>query len=314
MNSSRVIMTPCRITVALLLAFPLVPDVAFAQTAPPVATTLAPDDQSALDNARALQRNEALWNKPIDWNEKNASLGTIANHVQSALGPDAPTIEMRAPDVNRSTFALSKAPVGTTLISLAKLANCKVWVFADGIVIAPETALTDEERAAVKAKKGGDWTQSSTVFQSSESWNGRAEVESTSVRILSIDLKARLAVKGQTTPVAVDSSDPTKRKTAPFQLPFGELSPAAQKVLQELFAETMKRFAGYATQPGFVAFPPPPGAPPRPTETTILPPSVVVCFDDTQPNMSQTTLFLQSDELDLGQARWYVLKPKRLNE
>ena len=288
-----------------------------AQTGAPTPNS-SPTGEMSIDEARSLAHNEALWNKALNWNEKNASLQTVVTHVRAALGQNAPPIEVRAPDVNRSTFTLAKAPIGTTLVSLAKLANCEVWVFVDGLVIAPKSALSNEERAAIQRHAGGDWTHSSFSGGSSQGWSGRRQFESAATRTISTELKARRAAKDQADPVTVaPHKSMGENETAPYELRFGELSTTTQRVLQELFSKKIERSTNLAEPPRLLSFllplpadVSPSSALPKPVETTTLPPTTLVCFDDTRPNWNQAILFLKSDELNLDGARWYVEKSK----
>ena len=273
-----------------LISVLLLPVAAHAQTeVPALQELLAPADQKSLDDARTLARYEALWSKPLNWNAKAVSLQTLATSVQTLLGKDGPSIEVRAPDEGRVTFALRPAPLGPTLVSLARLANCRVWVFASGLVIAPESALSEEERVAIKGREGGEWTKSSVVWFSSESWGGRNHLSSVALRIVSADLLKRLAEKGQTAP-AQPVTDTEER--APFELPFGELQPATQRVLQEMVDERVKDSR----------------KPLGENETPVLLPSVIVCFDDE--NSGQNTLFLRGAALNRFFTRWYAPKLK----
>ncbi len=135
------------------------------QTAPttPSATAPSPADQTALDAARNLARTASLWNHPLDWKETGSSTADIVAHIKAALGDKAPIIEVRGQDTSRSTFVLKQAPLGPTLSSLAELANFQVWVFPGRLVIAPKAALSDDERAAIERKVGGEWKQSTNA-------------------------------------------------------------------------------------------------------------------------------------------------------
>jgi len=263
---------------------------AMAQTGAPVETTISPADQSALDAARRLTKIEALWTKPLAWKENGASTLQIAEDVRAQLGPDAPPIEVRGPEVNRSTFALEEAPLGVTLCAIAELANCRVWVFSNGIVIAPEIELSDEERSAVKAGRGGVWDESSAVIGSTSSWGGREQINRIVVRVVGAEVQKHPAPP-QPAPPAPDPSAPrvmthsSNDLSAPFEVPFGELSPPSQKLLQELLDAQVKRNNPAAKPP------------------TIAPENVVG-FDDNYGN--QRRLFVRGTTLQSWQTLWVV--------
>lgn len=282
----------------LMTAAMSLPYVTRAQTVAqaPVPATLSPTDQKALEDARALTRNETACKGALDWNETNASFSDIVAHIQTRLGVNAPPIEVRTTSALRATFTLTQAPLGMTLNSLARLASCRVWVFAGGIVVAPEAVLSDEEAAAVKRREGGDLMQSSVITGSSASWSGRNVQNRVALRIIGADVKAHLAAKGQTgpkpLPVPSTSTPPTVQRdtlAAPFELPFGELSPATQDLLQELLDAQVRSFPGSAAKDKPV---------PR------LNPEVVVGFDDTQPHSLR--LFVRGTDLPVWQTRWDV--------
>ena len=273
-----------------LTASALLPAVALAQTIANAPTALAPTDQKALDDARALTRNEKACQNALDWEEKNASLAEVAAHIQKQMGQDAPSIEVRTTDPLRATFALTKAPLGKTLNSLARLANCRVWVFSGGVILGPESVLSEEEVAAIERREGGDWMQSSVVTGSSAAWSGRDAQNRVSMRIIGTDVKAKLAAKGQTEPKAPPpptAGQPRDNLTAPFELPFGELSPATQGVLQELLNTQVRLFSGSAGKDK----PVPP-----------IPPEAFVGFDDTRPQ--RVRLFVRGMELPAWQTQW----------
>ncbi len=284
---------------------------ATAQTTAPA--PLSPADQSALDTARILERNEALWNQTLDLNEKEASLADIIAHIQTALGEGAPQVELRSPGATKSTFSLTGTPIGLSLTSLAQLSNCRVWVF-DHFVVAPESALTDEERAAIERREGGEWALSSAAggLRTKSSWSGRELRCRTVVRLVGADIKAHLAAQAapaqaapaqaasaqaapaqaapaQAAPVAANTRIivAASQEKAPFELPFGELQPASQKALQDLVNDETKRFYSQTSQ-----------------ESSVLSPEVMVCFDDTRG--SQMTLFLRGATIKSFSPRWYA--------
>ena len=275
------------------LAFWSVSGAAMAQTSAP----LAPADQSALDAARTIERTEQLWFAPVDWNERGASLASLVARVSTSLGEGAPHIEVRSATATKLTFALPKAPLGPTLVCLSRLANCQVWVLAKGLLIAPESALSNEERAAVKRKAGGAWNQSLIAVGSNyygSTWSGFGQFDRTLFTIIGADLKAHLAAKGQTAPmqppvpvgVQPATANPKETISAPFELPFGELSPATQRVLRDYWSAHVQNFSD-KNHP----------APP-------LSPEIVVGFDDTKPNSLR--LFVRGAALSSFQREWNV--------
>ncbi len=290
MNFSHTLKRP--LVALALCSFSLSATAQTALPAPEVVAPLAPVFQNALDRGRALERNEKLWHTELEWKEKDASLSSVVARVQTDLGESAPPLEVRSPTPTKSTFALSKAPLGPTLVCLAQLSNCRVWVFFNRIVVAPETALTDEERAAIKRGEGGDWTLSSVGGGTwNRSWSGRDFQDRTLSRLVGEDIKTRLAAKGVAAPVQDEL--PTmiaggriirsmNSEKAPFELPFGELQPASQRALQEMVNGKAKRFSG--------------------SSKTELSPEVVVCFDDTQSNRMR--LFLRGTSFNPFLARW----------
>ena len=265
----------------------------------PIETTLSSADQSALSVARRLTRFEELWSKPLAWKETNASTTQVAADVRRQLGPDAPSIEVRAPILNHWTFAMKEAPLGATLCALALLANCQVWVFSDGLVIAPEEALSDDERAAIKARKGGAWEESVANEGSSYKWGGREQIEQVLVNIIGADIQAHLAAKGLPAPVEAPvapqnpavprtNSFDASKPTAPFELPFGELSPVSRQLLQELLKEQVRRLRIPQEQ------------------TPTLSPDLVVGFDDK--STSNPRLFVRGlpPTLPPWVAQWFI--------
>lgn len=312
------------LSLALLLALFGVPSWSQTQTEPALtekpASTPLKFNQSDLKEARELLRVVQLWNKPLDWKEKGASMADIVAHLRQALGDDV-TIEARGKNNNLSTFDLPQSPLGPTLSSVASLANAKLWVFPSRLLLAPENLLTPKETSAVKEGMGGEWKESSIA--GGNRWNPSEWFQQVALSLVGDDLKERFVAKGLTpiqpppppSPVTIpkDGARPetsmfVKREWSgppplAYQLPLSDLSPATKEVLQNLLdgglerAETWKPNAqGDAT----------------PVKAPLLAASTIVSFDDIQ--NGQLQLLLQkvdaqdaTKRIDLR--RWYARKP-----
>ncbi|RYX81711.1 hypothetical protein EON83_22770 [bacterium] len=260
------------------LAATLLGGVAYAQTpaadnvAPAVTTLSTAEHQKNFDDALRALRVMRLWNKPLDWNETGSSTKDVVTHVRKAMGEDAPLIEVRSKDANRSTFVLKQAPLGPTLLALADLADTSLWVFPGRLVLGPENMLSPEEKAAIQDSKGGEW-QKSTFAQNNGAivisgglnrggpWDPTRLMIDSAVSIAGSEIKTLLAAKGVPAPAPVSeqpTSNPAMRPNMtpeertkareemfkemaarearpwPYELTFGELSPATQENLKEL--------------------------------------------------------------------------------
>ena len=299
---------------------------ATAQTTAPA--PLSPADQSALDTARILERNEALWNQTLDLNEKEASLADIIAHIQTALGEGAPQVELRSPGATKSTFSLTGTPIGLSLTSLAQLSNCRVWVF-DHFVVAPESALTDEERAAIERREGGEWALSSAAggLRTKSSWSGRELRCRTVVRLVGADIKAHLAAQAapaQAAPAQAAPAQAAPAQAAPAQAASAQAAPAQAAPAQAAPVAANTRIIVAASQekaPFELPFGELQPASQKALqdlvndetkrfysqtsqESSVLSPEVMVCFDDTRG--SQMTLFLRGATIKSFSPRWYA--------
>lgn len=202
-----------------------------AGTAQVPTSEISDADQKELAQALSLAITTNLWSKSLEWKETGATTKDVAAHLGKMLGNSAPSIEVRGKDEVRSTFALQKAILGPVLCSLAELANCRVWVFPGRLVIAKEEVLTDDERVAVKNQKAESWKQDSKGSTT-------RYLVRVAAPIIALDLKQRLAARGQTTPLA-PPSNPESTSVASYELPFGQLSTDSQKLLQDMVNVTV---------------------------------------------------------------------------
>ena len=187
--------------------------------------------QKTLDDAFSLFRIATLWNKPVDWNEQEATIPQIVDHVRQNLGKEAPAIEVRGQDNTLTTFMLPQAPLGPTLTSLAELGNYQVWVFPDRLLLAPENSLTEIEKETVKQRTSGEWKRSSQA--GSSYWDSSKAISTAALPLIGADIKAHVEAKGQT-PTPDVPKPRTSNDHFPYEIPLGELSPTSQVILQKM--------------------------------------------------------------------------------
>ena len=200
-----------------------------SRLAPP---TVLPKPQKE-DGERILKvlQNQDVCQFVIDLTVKTATLEEIAAQVEKKLSQPAPKIEVRGALPIRLSFALKKSKVGDALGSAAALAGAKLWVFGDHYLLAPESALSDEEQAVMKQSIGGAWNIKGRIDQ--QFFNADGEIRRVFSTLISDEVKAANVV-AQTNTTAGAGTAPGPKIT------FGSLSPDAQAMLQQLVKQTNK--------------------------------------------------------------------------
>lgn len=208
-----------------------------AQTTPaPVAVAAPAPSKPTAENAQkflALFKMQRLCKTPLDLNVQNASLEDIAARVRKTLPQPAAPIEVRGALPMRLTFELKQSTVGASLRAAGALAGVKLWVFFDHLLLAPETAISPEERDALKAETASEEPEIGVVNrQFSKEDTKRTRIFSAMVVE---EIKARCLQAN--TSIATGKTEPT------LQITFGQLSPDAQMMLQELVHKNNDYFA-----------------------------------------------------------------------
>ncbi len=177
----------------------------------------------------ALLHNRDVCKIPLDLKVDGATLEEIAARVQTLIPEPAPKIEVRGALAIRLSFALQKSTVGAALGAAATLAGAQLWVFPDHLLLAPRTALSDEEQAAQKQIGDVPWGFGNGSPRRAFSDN---EVRRVFSNLIGDELRDKFeGVAATTVPVAGQTSAPLAKTT------FSSLSPQAKEMVQQLVAQ-----------------------------------------------------------------------------
>lgn len=195
--------------------------------AAPVSTVPATETPSKAGEAKKLLRllgMQTVCALKIDLTMQNASVEDIAARVQTLLPQPAPKIEVRGVRPVQLSFALKNSKVGEALNSAASFGNAQLWMFSDYLLLAPETALSEEEH-----KETSTWEQRNG-WPGSLTFSMGVEMQKAFTNFISEELKAKTPLQ---------SAD----KTAAPAITMGQLSPDSQAMLQWLVGKTDREYA-----------------------------------------------------------------------
>ncbi len=200
-------------------------------------STPVPKPKPKMSDAQKLLAhfaNQKVCQAPLDLSVQNATLEEIAARIQKRLVQPAPRIEVRGARPIRLSFALKNSTVGDALGSAATLAGARLWIFDDHLLLAPETALTTEERMAFTTGNGNQWKPSKGVAQLGFAFD--SEVRRVFGNLIGDELRAGFASAPATKTSPEDKTSPGKATLA--KTVFSQLSPQAKEMLQLLVEQS----------------------------------------------------------------------------
>ncbi len=175
---------------------------------------------------------------PIDLKVKDASLEQVVAQVKKVLPPKT-LIEVRGALPVRVTFDLHDTTVGGALTSVGSLAGCKLWVFADRVLLSPPGSLSGVENADIEAMTGGEWSRN--VAAGGSGWWAKGQGERQLLLTVADVFEQHLAKNPAAVAVATINATgvgavtrPTPMTAPTAVLLFGDLSPDAQAIMQQL--------------------------------------------------------------------------------
>ena len=160
-----------------------------------------------------------------DFKMENASLDQVIARIKKMFPDQHVPIEVRGAQPIKVSFDLKATRVGTVLNNVAGLAGCRLWVVGTGFLISPKAQLTEGELADMKAEQAqaGEWTANADASDPDGGNNG---FSSSSIRNRILARTIAQEVTGGTDPAALP--------VVKAKLAFGDFSPEAQGILQQL--------------------------------------------------------------------------------
>lgn len=195
---------------------------AHAQPTPNAVTTfkpasLSPDQQSELEQVLSISQYEEFCKSALDLKLDDATIEEMITRIKATFPSKKVEIRQRDARPLKVSIDLKETTVGTVLQSVAALADCQLWVFPDGLLIAPPGQLNAAEKKLVALRQAGEWPQS--VEAGGHGWSNRTNTQKALALVVAEEVKAN-----NLTP---DATGNAKAK-------FGNFSPQAQKALQQL--------------------------------------------------------------------------------
>ena len=227
---------------------------------------LAPEKRETFRKFVDLANMENVCKFPLDLKVKDASLEQVVAQIKKVLPPKT-LIEVRGALPVRVTFDLHDTTVGGALGPVGSLAGCKLWVFADRVLLSPPGSLSALELADVEAMTGGEWSRN--VAAGGSGWwaqgQGKTQLLSAMADVFEQHFAkiataatggANNVVNGATTVAGAAGTESISKKAASTVVLFGDLSPDAQAIMQQLVAWTNSEFRQANPRVGVVTLSP----------------------------------------------------------
>ena len=216
----------------LLLALPLCglviqtkPVAAQPATNPPTSfqpAPLTPEQTKAIDRISSISRYEEFCKMPLDLKLEDGTIDDAVKRIKAAFPTQRFEIRQRDARPLKLSLNLKETTVGSVLSGMAALADCRLWVMPDGLLIAPPAKLTKAEQELVGRMDAGEWTQSGENPENQRadwggnvSWSAETNGQMLMANIIADEIKL-LKVDG------------------PVKTTFGQFSPQTQKALRQL--------------------------------------------------------------------------------
>ncbi|RYX81710.1 hypothetical protein EON83_22765 [bacterium] len=193
----------------------------------PVITATSQEDAPKFLRAALMQ---GVYKTPLDLKVEGLTANEIVERVQKTLAARKPSvvarIEVRDVLPVRLSIGVKGSTVGRVLNSAAILAGARVWIFEDYALLAPEMALTPEERNNLKNGFGSSWP---LLIPTGRRTLDRLKHKAFSSFIVD-EVNRALAQGAGIAPTNI----PLSTDAATNGIIAKQLSPAAQAMLQEL--------------------------------------------------------------------------------
>ena len=151
----------------LLLALPLCglalrPAQAQPAANPPTALGGAPftsQQNAEIERVMSVARYEEFCKSALDLQLKDATIEEISTRIKAAFPSQQVEIRQRDAHPIKISIDSKETTVATVLSSVAALADCKLWVLPDGLLIAPLSKLNPNEKELVEKHMAGNWAE-----------------------------------------------------------------------------------------------------------------------------------------------------------
>ena len=187
---------------------------------PPLTIDKAPlstKQQSEIERILSISRNEEFCHNALDLKLENATIEDVIARIKAAFPQQQVEIRQRDARPLQVSLDLQETTVGTVLQGVAELADCKLWVLPDGLLIAPPGKLNQVERELAERRLVGDWGQRSENYE--EGWSNNSEGRRAFANVIAREVKA---------------NNLTPDAKGYVKTVFGQFSPQAQQALQQL--------------------------------------------------------------------------------
>ena len=160
---------------------------------------------------------EEFCKNALDLKLENATVEDAIARIKAAFPSQQVEIRQRDTRPLQVSLDLKETTVGTVLTGVATLCDCKLWVFPDGLLIAPPGQLNPREKKLIELRQAGDWAQSAEV--GGHGWSNSQNGQRALANIIAQEVKA---------------NDLKADATGQIKATFGAFSPQAQGALQQL--------------------------------------------------------------------------------
>ncbi len=162
--------TGCHVTGALMLTLlscglTLHTTPALAQPTPTQPDTsksaaLTPEQNAEIERVMSISRYEEFCKQALDLKLENATIEEAITRIKTTFPSKQVEIRQRDARPLKVSLDLKETTVGTVLTGIATLADCKLWVLPDHLLIAPPGQLNSAEKKMIELRQAGEWWQS----------------------------------------------------------------------------------------------------------------------------------------------------------
>ncbi len=115
------------------------------------------DQEASLAKIAVIAQAASVCGNAIDLKMENATLQDVIAGIKQRLPNHTINLEVRGDSPVRVGFDFKGVNVGNLLTPVAALAGCKLYVLHSGLLIAPPSQLTEDERLDIRKVGGGEW-------------------------------------------------------------------------------------------------------------------------------------------------------------
>ncbi|RYX80742.1 hypothetical protein EON83_27315 [bacterium] len=178
--------------------------------------SLSSDKKAAIKRVLGLSKQGRVCKNLIDLKLDGASLEEVVAGVKRMLPSASLIVAVRSAQPVSVSLDLKQTRVGDVLSHVAALAGCKLFVRANGLIIAPQTQLTEFELKDFRERRGGDW------LQCTEAGGGKWAINSRGNQLFTEAIAKEVAGTGSPSGL--------------IKTTFGKFSPDSQAILREMVA------------------------------------------------------------------------------